>query len=295
MKKALLSGAIRLLFKPVLSPRVPIGLQRQLTKSGGLISRPPRGVERLRTTLNGVPALHFRSRDGNPDHALLFLHGGGYVLGGEHTHRRLAAWLSQASGAQTYMIDYRLAPEHPYPAALEDALAAYRALLEQHPARHIALAGDSAGGNLSLVTAIAIRDAGLPAPAALGLISPWIDLGHSGETIRSHARRDPMISPDWGRANARHYAGDLAVDDPRISPLFADLKKLPPMLIHVGSEETLLSDAERLEQRAVAAGVEVRLHRYEGLWHDFQLHAGVLKESDQSIAELGGFLRSHLA
>lgn len=293
MKKALLSTTIRTLFKPVLSPRVPIAVQRQLVKSGGLISLPARGIRSSRTTLREVPALHYRGKDSSADHALLYLHGGGYVLG-LTSHLRLAAWMCRASGAQTYMIDYRLAPEHPYPAAIEDATAAYLALLEKHPAGNIVIAGDSAGGNLTLATALAIRDAGLPQPAALGLISPWVDLTHSGETIQTHARRDPMIRPDWGKANARLYAGGMPLDDPRISPLFAELKGLPPMLIHVGSEETLLSDAERLAQRAEAAGVPVRLHQYQGLWHDFQLHAGVLPESGQSIEEMGGFLRSHM-
>jgi epsilon-lactone hydrolase len=292
MKKALLSTTIRTLFKPVLSPRVPIAVQRQLTKSGGLISLPARGIRSSRTRLREVPALHYRGKDSSADRALLYLHGGGYVLG-LTSHLRLAGWMCRASGAQTYMIDYRLAPEHPYPAAVEDALAAYLALLEQYPAGNIVIAGDSAGGNLSLAAALAIRDANLPLPAALGLISPWVDLTHSGETIQTHARRDPMIRPDWGKANARLYAGGMPLDDPRISPLFAELKGLPPMLIHVGSEETLLSDAERLAQRAEAAGVAVRLHKYEGLWHDFQLHAGVLDEANQSIAEMGEFLRSH--
>jgi epsilon-lactone hydrolase len=293
MKKALLSTTIRTLFKPVLSPRVPIPLQRQLVKSGGLISVPPRGIRSSRTKLREVPTLHYRGKDSSPDRALLYLHGGGYVLG-LTSHLRLAAWMCQASGAQTYMIDYRLAPEHPYPAALEDATAAYLALLEQYPAGNIVIAGDSAGANLALVTAIALRDAKLPPPAALGLISPWADLTHSGETMRTHAHRDPMIRQDWGSANARHYAGGMPLDDPRISPLFAELKGLPPMLIHVGSEETLLSDAERLAESAGIAGVAVQLHRYEGLWHDFQLHAGVLPEASQSIAEMGEFLRSHL-
>ena len=293
MKRALLSTTIRTLFKPILSPRVPIALQRQLTKSGGLISVPARGIRSSRTTLREVPALHYHGKDTSPDHALLFLHGGGYVLG-MTSHLRFAGWMCRASGAQTYMIDYRLAPEHPYPAAIEDATAAYLALLEQYPAGHIVIAGDSAGGNLALATAVAIRDSKLPLPAALGLISPWVDLTHSGETIQTHAQRDPMIRPDWGRANARHYAGGTPLDDPRISPLFAELKGLPPMLIHVGSEETLLSDAERLAESAGIAGVDVRLHRYDGLWHDFQLHAGVLPESGQSIVEMGEFLRSHM-
>ncbi|MDE0856185.1 MAG: alpha/beta hydrolase fold domain-containing protein, partial [Nevskia sp.] len=132
-------------------------------------------------------------------------------------------------------------------------------------------------------------------PAALALISPWVDLSHSGESIRARASRDPMLRPSWIAAGARFYGGGLAPDDARLSPLFAELKGLPPMMIHVGSEEILYSDSERLAQRARAAGVDVSLHCLEGLWHDFQLQAGLLPEADASIAELGAFLRAKTA
>jgi acetyl esterase/lipase len=292
--KSVLRATTRLLFKPVLAPWVPIAVQRHCAKAAGLLSKPPRGTGKVRTTLGGVPALHYRTAAAATDRAVLFLHGGAYILGGEASHGGLAARLGHAAAAQSFLVDYRLAPEHPYPAALDDALAAYKALLQQYPAGRIAIAGDSAGGNLALVTAIAIRDAGLPPPAALALISPWTDMSGSGESVYSRAHRDPMLSPSWTGLGARHFAGGLALDDPRLSPLFAKLEKLPPLLIHVGSEEILLSDSERLAQRAREAGVEVGLRCFEGLWHDFQLNGGLLAEADESIAGLGAFLRQHM-
>lgn len=292
--KTVLRTTVRLLFKPLLSPLVPIPVQRLGSKSAGLISRPPRGTQVTRLEMNGVPARRYRTPASGNGRSLLFLHGGAYVLGGPVSHGGLAARLGQAAGADAYLPDYRLAPEHPYPAALEDALAAYRWLLQQEPASGIVIAGDSAGGNLALATAMAIRDAGLPQPAALALISPWLDLGHGGASITSRAARDPMLSPAWLRACARHYAGKLALDDPRLSPLFGALENLPPMLVHVGSEEVVLSDSERLAESAGVAGVDLELRVFNGMWHDFQLHAGLLADADESIAELGAFMRERM-
>jgi len=289
--KAVLRTVVRLLFKPLLAPWVPIAVQRQGSRAAGLLSKYPRGTQSSKLDMNGVPALRLHTPAAAADKAVLLLHGGAYVLGGPSSHGSLAAQLGQAAGAETYLADYRLAPEYPYPAALDDALAAYRWLLQQYQPGQIVIAGDSAGGNLTLATAIAIRDAGLPPPAALVLISPWVDLTHSGETICSRAQRDPMLRLSWIANGARLYAGGVPLDDARLSPLFADLKGLPPMMIHVGSEEILYSDAERLAQRAKAAGLEVSLHCFEGMWHDFQLHAGQLAEADASIAELGQFMR----
>lgn len=293
--KAVLRSVVRLLFKPLLAPWVPLAVQRQGARLAGVLSKVPRGSVSGHIDMGGVPALQVRTPAAKPGNALLLLHGGAYVLGGPASHGALAGQLGQAAGAEAYLADYRLAPEHPYPAALEDALAAYRWLLQRYQPGRITIAGDSAGGNLTLATAIAIRDAGLPQPAALALISPWVDLGHSGESIRARAARDPMLRLSWIAAGARFYGGGLAPDDARLSPLFAELKGLPPMMIHVGSEEILYSDSERLAQRARAAGVDVSLHCFEGLWHDFQLQAGLLPEADASIAELGQFLRGKTA
>ena len=292
--KTVLRTVVRVLFKPLLAPWVPLAVQRRGSWLASLLAKYPRGTESSKLDMSGVPALRLHTPAAAPDKAVLLLHGGAYVLGGPASHGSLAAQLGQAAGAEAYLPDYRLAPEHPYPAALDDALAAYRWLLQQYQPGQIVIAGDSAGGNLTLATAIAIRDSGLPQPAALVLLSPWLDLTHSGETIGTRAQRDPMLNAPWLDACARRHAGGVPLADPRISPLFGELKGLPPMMIHVGSEEILLSDAERLAQRAKAAGVDVSLHCFEGMWHDFQLHAGQLAEADASIAELGEFMQERM-
>jgi acetyl esterase/lipase len=292
--KTVLRTGVRLLFKPMLSPLVPIPLQRRGSSIAAVLSRPPRGTQVTRLDMNGVPARRYRTHGSRNGKALLYLHGGAYIIGGPASHGGLAAHLGLAAGADAYFADYRLAPEHPYPAALEDALAAYRWLLQQEPAGGIVIAGDSAGGNLTLATAMAIRDAGLPQPAALALISPWLDLTLGGASMMSRAARDPLLSPAWLREGARHYAGNIALDDPRISPLFGSLENLPPMLVHVGSEEVVLSDSERLAESAGVAGVDLELRVFNGLWHDFQLFAGQLAEANESIAELGAFLREKM-
>jgi len=292
--KSVLRTVVRLLFKPLLSPRVPLAVQRVGSKAAGVLSKFPPGTQPTRVDMNGVPGLRYRTHGSTNGKALLFLHGGAYVLGGPASHGALAAQLGDAAGATTYLPDYSLAPEHPYPAATEDAVAAYRWLLQSYPAEGIVIAGDSAGGNLALATAMILRDKGLPLPAALALISPWIDLTHSGDSASSRAARDPMLSVAWLSACARHYARNVDPGDPRISPLFGRIEGLPPMLIHVGSEEVVLSDAERLAERARAAGVPAELRVFEGLWHDFQLHAGQLAEADESIAGLGRFLRERM-
>jgi acetyl esterase/lipase len=293
--RGLLFWAIRLLLKPVLSGWTPIWLQRLWTRVMTASSLPPRGTRAESIQMNGLRAERLTtSRSGA--RVLLFLHGGGYCVGSSRTHRALAAHIARAAGAVAYVPDYRLAPEHPHPAALEDALAAYRWLLAQgsKPAQ-LVIGGDSAGGGLAIATAVAIRDAGLPLPAALVLISPWTDLTLSGDSARTHARRDPMLSYAIGALWSRLYLGEHLANHPLCSPLFARLAGLPPVLIQVGSEEILLSDSARLEQHARDAGVSVRLSLYDRMWHDFQMHAGLLRQSDSAITEIGDFVKNTIA
>lgn len=229
------------------------------------------------------------------DRTLLYLHGGAYVMGSARTHRDLAARLSQATGVRVLVPNYGLAPENPYPAAIEDATAAYRWLLEQgFKPEHIAIAGDSAGGNLALVTLLALREAGTALPGAAILLSPWTDLTFSGESVKTLAAVDPMIKVDAAEEQVAAYAGKHNRADPLISPLFANLAGLPPLLIHVGSDEVLLDDSVRLAERAQAAGVEVTLKIWEGMWHVFQAQAAMLPEAQESIAELGEFVKNHI-
>lgn len=285
-------GVVRLGLRPVFSPRVPLLVQRSYIAMAAKAFPRASGVRDVEHYLGGVLSRRLIPESAPSGVAVMYLHGGGYVLGSPGTHAGLVSHLARAAGCECFVVDYRLAPEHPAPAALDDAVAAWAALTRSHPA--VALAGDSAGGGLALATAIAARDRGLPTPRALALLSPWTDLSLSGLSMSTHASRDPMLSRAWLAYAARHYAGSM-LTDPQVSPLFAELGGLPPTRIDVGSEEVLLSDAARLETRLREAGVPVQRQVWEGLWHDFQLHAGLLPEADRCILALGAFLREALA
>jgi len=226
---------------------------------------------------------------------LLFLHGGGYNAGSCKTHRALAAHLARAAQTRVLLINYRLAPEHPCPAALEDAARAYRWLLRQgiRP-QQIAIGGDSAGGGLALALLIAIRDSGTAIPAAAFLLSPWLDLALYGESMHTRAQLDPLTSRSDLRQAATLYLGDLAPDDPRASPLYADLHQLPALLIQVGDHEVLRSDATSLAEKAQAAGVPVQLEIWDDMWHVWHAWADELPEARAAITQIGAFIRQHL-
>ena len=225
---------------------------------------------------------------------LLYLHGGGYVIGSRRSHRHLAAALGQAAGAQVVVPDYRLAPEHPFPAAIDDAVAVYRWLLDQgHDAANLAIAGDSAGGGLTIATLLALRDAGLPLPASAVCISPWTDLAASGDSITSRAKRDPLVDAANLKEWAALYLDGKAADTPLASPLYADLSGLPPILIHVGDDEILLDDALRLHQAARAADTQATVEVWTDMIHVWHWFHPRLKEGRDAIAEAGRYLRRH--
>ncbi|WP_052666370.1 alpha/beta hydrolase [Nitriliruptor alkaliphilus] len=225
------------------------------------------------------------------ERVVLHLHGGAYVMGSPRTHRGLAAALSRTAHAQVLLPDYRLAPEDVHPAALDDALAVYRWLVEEraYPAARIAVTGDSAGGGLGLGLLFAARDAGLPLPACYVGLSPWTDLAGTGGSVRELDGIDPWLSTDLLVPAARAYAGTTDLEDPMVSPLYGDLVGLPPVLVHVGSDEILRDDAVRLVERAREAGVDASLGIFDGLWHVFQ--AFPLPESRSSLREVGAFIR----
>jgi len=294
--KALLRTSLRLLLKPVLGPRVPIALQRRWVDAVAALGPSAKRLSLASQTMNGVPAECVRADGADSGRVILFLHGGGYCVGSPRSHRALAGQLAFRAAACVYAPDYRLAPEHPCPAALDDALSAYRWLLARDVAAgSIVLVGDSAGGGLALSLALALRNRGQPLPAALVLLSPWVDLGLSGASQRTHAARDPMLSMAGLQRWSAAYRATLAADDPVCSPLYANLRGLPPLLIQVGSEEVLLDDARRLQQRAQAAGVDVQLQEYAGLWHDFQLQAGLVAEAGIAIAAIARFIDGRCA
>jgi epsilon-lactone hydrolase len=228
--------------------------------------------------------------------AILYLHGGGYVIGSISTHRSLAARLSKAARARVLLIDYRLAPEHPFPAAVDDSVAAYQWMLSLGlaPAR-IAVAGDSAGGGLTIATLVAIRDAKLPTPAAGAALSPWVDLEGIGESMTSKSAADPMVQKAGLVEMAKLYLGGKDPRTPLAAPLYADLTGLPPLLIQVGTAETLMDDASRIAERARKAGVKVDYQPYDNMIHVFQMFAPLLEEGQQAIDRIGEFIRGNAA
>ena len=239
----------------------------------------------------GVPAEWISISGQQPATTVLYLHGGGYVIGSRNSHRELVSRVARASIARALSLEYRLAPEHRCPAAVDDAVAAYQWLLDQDIApASIVVAGDSAGGGLTVATLIAIRDRGLPLPAAGVCISPWVDLTGSGDSMTSNAAVDPMVGRELLGRMAAHYAGeDLTA--PLASPLFADLSGLPPLLLQVGTAETLLDDSTRLAERATAAGVDVTLEPWEDMIHVWHFFAGMLPEGQQAIDRIGAIVR----
>jgi monoterpene epsilon-lactone hydrolase len=242
----------------------------------------------------GVPGAWIVAPGAAEERVLLYLHGGGYVVGSVDTHRDLMARLSRAAGVRVLGVDYRLAPEEPFPAALEGAIAAYRWLVGSalDPA-HIAIAGDSAGGGLTLATLVALRDAGAPLPAAAACLSPWVDLEGTGESITTKAAVDPFVRKEALQFMTQHYLGDRDPRTPLASPLYADLHGLPPLFIQLGTAEILLDDATRIADRAKAAGVPVTLDVWEDMIHVWPLFAAILPEGQQAIERIGAFIREH--
>lgn len=239
--------------------------------------------------LGGVPGERVTTSSSTSDRVVLWLHGGAFILCSPRTHRGIAAMMARRAEANVYVPEYRLAPEHPYPAALQDALAAWDFLSSTHPAERITIAGDSAGGGLAMQLLVHLRDAGRPMPACAVLLSPWVDLSGSGPTMWERNESDPWLPAEHMHLAAEAYAGDLPVTDERVSPLFADLHGLPPMLVHVGTDEIIHDDAVRLASKAREAGCQASVGVWEGMFHVFQ--AFPLPEARRAWREIGGFVR----
>ncbi len=247
-------------------------------------------------SVGGVAAQWIDAPGADPRRAVLYLHGGGYVMGSLKSHQDLMGRISRAAQARVLGLDYRLAPEHPFPAAVDDALAGYRFLLSQgFQAAHLAVAGDSAGGGLTIATMLAARDAGLALPAAAVCLSPWVDLEGTGESMKTRLHLDPIASPQGTNLLAQAYLGNRSRRTPLASPLYADLRGLPPLLIQVGDHEVLLDDSTRIAERARAAGIKVKLEIWPEMVHVWQLFASFLPEGRQAIEGIGAFIREHTA
>ena len=264
--------------------------RRALELLGAMIGQRARGAGVRRTRVGGVPVEVVTPPGPAQPATIVYLHGGAYVSGSSRSYRRLVTHLSVATGCRVVAVDYRLAPEHPYPAALDDSIAVYTAETDARPHDRVVVAGDSAGGGLALATAVVLRDRGGRLPAALICISPWTDLTCSGDSMVSRARVERMMSPAGVAVDARHYAGGADLRSPLVSPLFADLSGLPPILIQVGTDEILLDDSTRLAASARAAGVRVDLQVWPRLWHVWHLYAGLMPEADAAMRAIADFV-----
>lgn len=281
----------RSLIRPILNGRLPVAWKRRALVAAIAPMPLPRNVARLDEVLGGVPAERLIAAEGSPTRAVLYLHGGGYVVGAPATHRPITAHLAHASSADVHVPDYRLAPEHPYPAAVDDALAAYRGLLARgiRP-QSIAIAGDSAGGGLVLGLTERLRRTGTPLPAALVLICPWLDLSLADVPTDAD---DPVLDRSFMEQCARSYArGDVL--NPEVSPALMELAGLPRVLIQSSGDDLLRGEATGWIARAEAAGVDIEVGLYDDLWHVFQLHAGVMEAATAAVREIGRFLRDTL-
>jgi monoterpene epsilon-lactone hydrolase len=246
--------------------------------------------------IGGVAGLEVTIQGNETENVILYFHGGVYVIGYAAATVPLVGELVRRTGARAVTLEYRLAPEHPYPAAVEDARAAYEGLLAQGVApSQIALAGESAGGGLAVALLLALRGAGVPLPSCGYLMSPYVDLTLSGETLATKRDVDPLLTPEGLRARVPDYVGRADASDPLISPIFGDLSGLPPLLIQVGSHEVLLSDALRLAARAAIADVPVAIEVTPGVPHVFQAYAGLLDEAGAALDRAADFVKAQLA
>jgi monoterpene epsilon-lactone hydrolase len=255
----------------------------------------PEGTHIESGVMGGVPSERVTVGDIGGDNVIVLVHGGGFNSGSSITHRHLAARLSLAAGVHVLTFDYRLAPEHPFPAGLDDALTVYRSLISgsTRPGQ-IILFGDSSGANLAVAMLLVLRAHGDPPPRAAVLTSPWLDLSLSGESIRTHRELDPVISPEGLQKAVDYYLNgndNAQPTDPLVSPLFTDLTGLPPMLIQVGDQEILLSDALRFAEKAEAAGVQVTLEVWPQMWHTWHGWASTLPEAQEAIDAIGQYVR----
>ena len=262
---------------------------------GGRVHLVPDDVLVREVSAGGVPAHWLAAPGADADRVLLFLHGGGYELGSLRSDGELAARLGRASGMRVLLPEYRLAPEHAFPAAIDDVLAAWRWLCTDQglSARSIAVAGDSAGGGLAVALLVAARDAGEAMPAAAVLMSPTVDLSSSGASMIERVDQDPISTPDMLRQFAADYLAGADPRTPLASPLFASLSGLPPLLVQVGTADLLLSDSERLARTAAEAGVDVSLEIGEGLPHVYQIMLGT-PEAAEATEHIGTFLRARV-
>jgi acetyl esterase/lipase len=253
------------------------------------------GVQVQKVDVGGIPAESLTPAEVKEDQLIIYLHGGAYNLGSCDSHRSLASFIAQITRIPLILLEYRLAPEHPFPAAIEDVASAYQWLLKNDiTAKKIAFVGDSAGGGLAVATAVFLKDKGVELPGAIVCLSPWTDLEHTGESIVTRAKKEALLKLDELKKYAHDYAPSRNYCNPLVSPIYADLSGLPPMLIHVGENEILFDDSTRLAEKAHENGVKVTLEVGRGLWHVWHYFANYMPEAKRAIVKISEFLQEHL-
>ena len=289
---ALMRLGMRQVGRLVLDPRLPWEVQRHRLDQAVRGSLVPRGARVAGRVLNGVRAEVVTASGVRPERTVVHFHGGGYCIGSPRMMLTWAAHLSARAACRVVVPDYRLAPEHPHPAGLDDARAVMDALLGEGPPASIVVSGDSAGGGLALSLLLALRDAGERLPAGCMLASPWLDLSRDRRAVPGLVRRELLLTPGWLEACALAYAPRADWAAPPVSPLLAGHGGLPPLLVQAGSDELLAPDAERLAASASAAGADVTYTRWPGMWHDFVLHPGLVAAADSAVAQSAWFVQA---
>lgn len=283
--------ALRRLLRPKLNHQHPPEAQRRAVENFARLQRSPKDVSVEELRLGSRPALKFTPAGADHARALLFLHGGGFVVGSPRSHQVMCAYLAKACGCSVYSLDYRLAPEHPFPAAVDDAEQAWQALQRKYASDALALAGDSAGACLSLSLLLRLRDGEASLPACALLICPLADLSLSSESIARNRHMEPLLTRDWLAVNNEYYAAETPLDAPEMSPAFADFSGLPPLLIQAAAHDLLLDDARRIHALAKDAGVDSKLEVFADLGHDFQLSPDLVPEAQRAIAMAGAWIK----
>jgi len=277
------------------NPQMSLDEQRDMIEPWPVIAAEPRGIDYIEIEVGGVTALWAVPKGCAQDRVVLCVHGGGFVTGSMYSHRKFYGHLAKAIGCRALIPDYRRSPEHAFPAALDDVVAAYRWLLDQGlEANHIVLAGDSSGGGLIIASQLRARDVGLPMPAASLPISPWLDMAVTGESIASNFGKDALFTKEMIQGLARALLGDADPRDPFASPLYADLSGFAPIYIQVGGDEMIRDDSVRIAERAKKAGVDVRLDVFPGQQHTFQMAAGRAPLADEAIRRMADWVRPKL-
>jgi monoterpene epsilon-lactone hydrolase len=270
-------------------------LRQETEKTSRMFGKLPAQIEVSPIKIDGLSAEWILPSQATKDKAILYFRGGGYVIGSSRSHRPIVAKFVKASGVGALLFDYRMAPEHPFPAALDDSVAAYRWLLAQGVSpSHIVFVGDSAGGGLCLATLLALRDKGIPLPAAAVALSPWTDLKNTGESLKTKAKVDHLTWGESWTVFSKYYAGDNDPGNPWISPLYGDLHGLPSILIYVGENEVLLDDSTRFAKKAKNSGVDVTLRIGKGMFHCFPACAPLFPEAKQAMDEICVFIKTNI-